>query len=216
MEEERELRRAQSWHAEKKIKETIRAINQRNMTGLYAKDKDTALKAILRRIPKDATVSHGGSFTLKELGIVDILEKGDYRYLRKDVGSVYADEARWKDFSSDIYLTSVNAVTREGELIAMDGFGNRAACLFFGPKKLLVVAGKNKIVDTLEEGIKRIKEYVAPVHAKRRHWDLPCTRMGQCVDCRSQERICNKLAVLEYERDKTRTTVILINEDLGI
>ncbi len=216
MEEERELRKAQNWHAEKRIKETIRAIHQKNMTGVYAKDKEAAIKAILRRVPKDATVSHGGSFTLRELGIVDLLEKGAYRYLRKGAGSAYADETQWKDFSSDVYLTSVNAVTRGGDLIALDGFGNRAACLFFGPKKLLVVAGRNKIVDTLEDGMKRIREYVAPVHAKRRHWDLPCTRAGRCVDCRSQERICNKLAVLQYERDKTRTTVILVNEDLGI
>ena len=216
MKEERELRKAQSWHEEKRMKETIRAINQNNMTGIYAKDKKTAINEILKRIPKGATVSHGGSFTLRELGIIDILEKGDYRYLRKDAGSIYSDDARLRELSSDIYLTSVNAITMEGELIAMDGFGNRAACLLFGPKKLLVIAGKNKIVDTLQDGIRRIKEYVAPVHAKRRNWDLPCTAVGKCVDCRSKERICNKLAILQYERIKTRTTVILVKADLGI
>ena len=216
MEEERDLRKAQSWHDEKRMKETLQAINQRNMTGIYAKDNRTAVKAILKRIPQGATVSHGGSFTLKELGIIDIIAKGEYRYLRKDVGSLYSDEDRLRELSSDIYLTSVNAITMAGELIAMDGFGNRAACLLFGPKKLLIVAGKNKIVDTLEDGIKRIKEYVAPIHAKRRNWNLPCTKVGKCVDCRRQERICNKLAILQYEQTKTRTTVILVNEDLGI
>jgi len=98
----------------------------------------------------------------------------------------------------------------------MDGFGNRAACLLFGPKKVIVVAGKNKLVGTMEDGIKRIREYVAPVHAKRRGWNLPCTKSGTCADCKDPIRICNKLAVLQYERDRDRTTVIIVGEDLGI
>jgi hypothetical protein len=113
-------------------------------------------------------------------------------------------------------LTSVNAITTAGELMALDGIGNRIASLLFGPRKVVVVAGKNKIVNTLDDGIRRIKEYAAPIHAKRRGWDLPCTKTGRCVDCRDPRRICNKLAVLQYERDRERITVILVGEDLGI
>ncbi|OGP62573.1 MAG: hypothetical protein A2170_09080 [Deltaproteobacteria bacterium RBG_13_53_10] len=218
MNEETKLAEAKRWHFETKIEETLKAIHQNNMEGIYAKDREEALNEILKRIPPNATVSHGGSHTLQEVGINEILMKGEYHYLRREIATNEEQEhdIQIKGFSSDVYLTSVNAITTAGELIALDGFGNRVACLLFGPRKVLVVAGKNKIVDTLDDGIRRIKEYVAPIHAKRRGWDLPCTKTGTCVDCRDPRRICNKLAVLQYERNRGRTTVILVGEDLGI
>jgi L-lactate utilization protein LutC len=218
MEEQRELIKAKRWHFEKEIEETLKSIRKNNMEGIYAKDKEAALKEVLKRIPKNATVSHGGSFTLRELGMIEILKKGEYRYLREKITQRHSvtDDMRLEDFSSDVFLTSVNAITLEGELIAMDGFGNRVACLLFGPKKVVVIAGKNKIVKNLEDGMNRIREYAAPIHAKRRNWDLPCTKVGKCVDCKDPGRICNKIGILKYERDKERTTVILVGEDLGI
>jgi hypothetical protein len=218
MDEDKKLIEAKRWHLEKLMQETVNAINRNNMEGIYVRDRKEALNEILKRIPPNATVSHGGSYTLQELGITDILKKGDYRYLRREIPANEEEEhsIRIKSFSSDYYLTSANAITTAGELIALDGLGNRVACLLFGPQKVLVVAGKNKIVATIEDGIKRIKEYVAPIHAKRRGWDLPCTKTGTCVDCRDPRRICNKLAILQHERNRGRTTVILVGEDLGI
>ena len=218
MDEEKKLTEARHWHAEKRIEETLRAINKNNMEGVYARDRREALNEILKRIPPNATVTHGGSYTLQEIGIKEILRKGRYRYLMGEVPANGGEEhdIQIKGFSSDVYLTSVNAITTAGELIALDGIGNRVSSLFFGPRKVLVVAGKNKIVNSLDDGIRRLKEYVAPVHAKRRGWDLPCTKTGTCVECRDPKRICNKLAVLQYERDRERTTVILVGKDLGI
>jgi hypothetical protein len=218
MDEEKKLIEARQWHAEKCIEETLHALNKNNMEGVYARDRREALNEILQRIPSNATVTHGGSYTLQEIGIKEILRKGHYRYLMGEVPANGGEEhdIQIKGFSSDVYLTSVNAITTAGELIALDGIGNRVSSLFFGPRKVLVVAGKNKIVSTLDDGIRRIKEYAAPVHAKRRGWDLPCAKAGTCVDCRDPKRICNKLAVLQYERDRERTTVILVGEDLGI
>ncbi|MCJ7596993.1 MAG: lactate utilization protein [Desulfobacterales bacterium] len=217
MDETKKLSDALRWHNEKRIRETLAAIKRNNMSGIYVKSREAALKEILLRIPKGASVSHGGSRTLKELGIDEFLNKGGYEYLLANASwDVGTRESRLRDFGCDVFLTSVNAITLRGELIALDGFGNRAACLLFGPRKLLVIAGKNKIVETLEDGIKRIKDYVAPVHARRRGQNLPCAKAGRCVDCRSPVRICNKLAVLQYERDSDRTTVILVGEDLGI
>ena len=218
MHEEKALNEARQWHSGKKIDETLNSLRRNNMEGLYVENREAALGEILKRIPPNATVSHGGSYTLQELGIKDILSNGEYRYVRRETATNEKEEhdIHIKGFSSDVYLTSVNAITTAGELIALDGFGNRVACLLFGPRKVVVVAGKNKIVDTLDDGIRRIKEYAAPIHAKRRGWDLPCTKTGTCVDCRDPRRICNKLAVLQYERDRGRTTVILVGEDLGI
>jgi hypothetical protein len=217
MNETKKLADARRWHFEKRMEEALSAINKNNMTGIYVRNKKAALKEILGRIPKNATVSHGGSRTLQELRMDEVLNKGDCRYLLTnapwDKGT---RESRLRDFSCDVFLTSVNAITLKGELVVLDGFGNRAACLLFGPDKVLVVAGRNKIVATLEDAIRRVREYVAPIHAKRRGWDVPCIKSGKCVDCRSQMRICNKLAVLQYERDPDRTTVIMVGEDLGI
>jgi len=218
MDEEKKWIEARQWHAEKRIEETLRAINKNNMEGVYARDRREALNEILKRIPPNATVTHGGSYTLQEIGITDILRNGEYRYLRREVPANEREDrdVQIKGFSSDVYLTSVNAITTAGELIALDGIGNRVSSLFFGPRKVVVVAGKNKIVNSLDDGIRRLKEYAAPLHAKRRGWDLPCTKTGTCVECRDPKRICNKLAVLQYERDRERTTVILVGEDLGI
>jgi L-lactate utilization protein LutB len=209
---------AKRWHLEQLMTETIEAINQNNMEAVYAQDKGSAVDEIIKRIPEGAAVTHGGSYTLHEVGIIDILRKGKFRYLRQDIGTSdgVLHEVQMTGFSSDVYLTSVNAITRKGELVALDGTGNRVACLFFGPQKVIVVAGKNKIVDNVESALRRIKEYVAPVHARRRGWNLPCAKTGKCEECRSERRICNKLAVLSYERVKSRITVILVGEDLGI
>jgi hypothetical protein len=218
MHEEKALNEARHWHSGKKIEETLNSLRRNNMEGLYVENREAALGEILKRIPPSATVSHGGSYTLQEIGINEILRKGEYRYLRRDIPANEREDhdVQIKSLSSDVYLTSVNAITTAGELMALDGIGNRIASLLFGPRKVVVVAGKNKIVNTLDDGIRRIKEYVAPVHAKRRGWDLPCTKTGRCVDCRDPRRICNKLAVLQYERDRERITVILVGEDLGI
>jgi hypothetical protein len=217
MDEERKLAGALRWHIEERIRKTLKAIENNNMTGIYVRTREAALEEIKARIPKRASVSHGGSRTLQQLGIDGVLNKGAYRYLLANASwNKGTRESRLRDFASDIFLTSVNAITLKGELIALDGFGNRAACLLFGPKKVIVIAGKNKLVGTLEDGIERIREYVAPIHAKRRGWNVPCTKAGKCVDCRNRMRICNKLAVLQYERDAGRTTVIIVGEDLGI
>jgi LUD domain len=217
MNDAEKLSDALRWHIEERIRETLTAINKNNMTGIYVRSREAALEEISSRIPKKASVSHGGSRTLQELGIDEVLNKGGYKYLLANASwDKGTRESRLRDFSCDVFLTSVNAITLRGELIALDGFGNRAACLLFGPRKVIVVAGKNKLVGTLEDGIKRIREYVAPIHAKRRGWNVPCTKAGRCADCRNPMRICNKLAVLQYERDRDRTTVILVGEDLGI
>ncbi len=217
MDETKNLVDARQWYVEEQIGKAVAALQKNNVAGIYVRDKTAAVSEILTRIPAGSSVSHGGSRTLMELKIDEVLTKAAYRYLRAGASwEPGTRESRLMDFSCDFFLTSVNAMTLKGELMALDGFGNRAACLLFGPRRVIVVAGKNKIVETMEDGIKRIRNYVAPIHAKRRGWDLPCTKAAGCIDCRSPVRICNKLAVLQYERDPERTTVIIVGEDLGI
>lgn len=210
-------RLSKEWYFKKLIESTLIAITKNNMTGVFAEKKESVVHEIMKRIPKGGTVTHGGSLTVEELGLADKLLEGNFNYLRRD-RPIEPDvgEIRRKAFYADVYLTSVNAVTKDGKLVAIDGFGNRTAAILFGPKKVIVVAGKNKIVETLDDALKRIKKYVAPVHAKRRGLDLPCAKTGKCVDCKTEKRICNKMMIVEYEREKDRITVILVGEDLGI
>jgi L-lactate utilization protein LutB len=213
----KKVRFSKEWYFKKLIEDTITGLKRNNIAGVFTKNKEDAINEIMKRIPERGTVTHGGSLTIEELGVANKLLEGNYNFLRRnrpaesDLG-----EIRRKAFYADVYLTSVNAITKDGMLIAIDGFGNRTAAIMFGPKKVIVVAGKNKIVETLDDAFKRIEHYAAPLHAKRRGWNLPCTETGKCVDCKTERRICNKVSIVKYEREKNRITVILVAENLGL
>lgn len=202
------------WHSEQRISKTMKSLKKNNMSPVFVESAAEAVETVMTRIPVGASVTHGGSRTLEQLGIKEQLASGNYNYLKTTRQD--PDDIRRKAFFADVYLTSVNAITLEGNLLVVDGFGNRAAALAFGPTRVLVIAGKNKIVDSMDDAFNRIRNYAAPIHAKRRGWDLPCGREGRCTYCKSPARICNKFMVVEYERDPKRIVVILVGEDLGI
>src|SRR4030043_1109254 len=133
MKEEDKLGDVKQWHLEKRIEETINALNRNNMEGIFAKDREAALNEIFKRIPPKVPVSHGGSYTLIELGVTEILNRGEYQYLRRNMpaGDLSLHEVQTESLFSDVYLTSVNAVTTAGELVVMDSPGYGAATLFF-------------------------------------------------------------------------------------
>ena len=201
------------------VQEVITALRKRQMEGAFVPNKEEALKTVLSLIPEGSKVGYGGSLTLDELGIKEALKKGNYQLV--DRGRPGASEAemfalRRESLLTDVFLCSTNALTRDGKMVNIDGSGNRLAALTFGPKKVIVVAGINKIVDDVERGLERVRNYAAPLHARRRGWDLPCAKTGRCVDCRSPRRICCTVTVTEYQREKDRVTVILVGETLGI
>ena len=217
MDEEKALNEARHWHSMKKIEETLNSLRKNNMEGLYVEDREAALGEILKRIPPNATVYPRGILHAARNWNQGNSAQGAIPLLEGEIPVSGGEEhdIQIKGFSSDVYLTSVNAITTAGELIALDGLGTGSHACFRPPQG---IGGGREKQDRqqLDDGIRRLKEYVAPVHAKRRGWDLPCTKTGTCVDCRDPRRICNKLAVLQYERDRERTTVILVGEDLGI
>ena len=201
------------------VQEVITALKKRQMEAAFVPNKEEALKTVLSLIPEGSKVGYGGSLTLDELGIKEALKKGNYQLI--DRGKSGASEAevfslRREGLLSDVFLCSTNALTRDGKMVNIDGSGNRLAALTFGPEKVIVVAGINKIVDHVEQGLERVRNYVAPLHARRRSWDLPCAKTGRCMDCRSPRRICCTVTVTEYQRVKDRVTVILVGETLGI
>lgn len=206
------------WVNECRINRTIEALKKNNMNGYLAKDKEEIIDIIESIISKGDVVSCGGSMSLFEAGVIEYLRNGKYEFLDRykeglsgeDIGKIYRDS-----FFADAYFTSSNAITEEGELYNVDGNGNRVAAMLFGPKKVIVVVGVNKIVKDIDEAIKRNREIAAPANAKRLNRATPCAKLGYCMDCNSNDRICNEYTIIKRQGNKDRIHVIFLNEELG-
>lgn len=181
----------------------------------YVESIEECRMLVNQLIHKNNVVSHGGSVTLSECGILDLLKE------RKDI--VYLDRSNCEDvqklyrevFSADIYLTSVNALTKEGELYNVDGNGNRVAAMLFGPKKVIVIAGINKIVENVEEAVKRVQQIAAVKNNIRLNTDNPCVKTGTCVHCRSANKLCREYTLITSSAIDKRIHIIVVNEELG-
>ncbi len=217
--EKEQLVEAGKWYREAMASRVIAALKKNNITGIYVETKEEARKLLLSMIPEGSKVAQGGSLSLTQAGIIDVLRQGDYHFLdrlKPGLTEAETEALRRESLLSDVYLMSTNALTLDGKLVNIDGYGNRVAALSYGPLKVIVLAGINKIVPDQEAAIQRIKNYVAPVHARRRNRPVPCAKTGVCVDCRAPERSCNILSVIEHQRDKERITVIICGEELGL
>jgi len=204
---------------EKQVERTISALKKNNFEALFVPDAKAALEEVMRRIPDGATVGVGGSVTLNQIGLLDALGKRNVRLIwpfqqaRNDEERI---ELVRKSFSSDIFLSSTNAVTEDGKLFNVDATGNRVGAMFIGPKSVIVISGVNKIVKDIEAAEKRVKEWTAPQNAKRLKRKTPCVETGVCADCSSPDRICNIYVTLAKRPSRTDVIIILVGERLGI
>lgn len=197
----------------RKIKSIIKSLEKRNMKGYYCEDANAARQQILALIGKGDVVSWGGSATLDQIGI------------KKDLSNVIdamsvpperAYEERRKTLTADVYLTSTNAVTMDGELVNIDGVGNRVAAMCFGPSKVIVVAGANKIAENEEAAIARIKTDACPPNCIRLGKQTPCALTGKCGQCLAPgQTICSYTVITRFNSIPDRVHVILVNEVLG-
>lgn len=206
------------WYMEKRIDRTIKNLNRRNMDGLFVKDKNELIALLKKLIDDNSTVGVGDSMTLFETGVIDFLRKGDYVFLDKYRDGITSEEKKeiyLKNFSANTFMCSTNALTEDGELYNIDGNGSRVAPMLYGPKQVILVAGINKIVKDIEEAEKRVRNYAAPIDAKRLNKDTPCTTLGYCVDCKSPNRICNDFTIIRGQFIKNRIKVIIVGEQLG-
>ncbi len=206
------------WYKEKLIDRTIKNLNKRNMKGFFVKNKSELIKLLEEFIDEKSTVGVGDSMTLFETGVIDILRKGDYVFLdkyREGVTSEEKKEIYLQNFSADTFMCSTNALTEDGELYNIDGNGSRVAPMIYGPKQVIIVAGINKIVKNIDEAERRVRNYAAPIDAKRLKKDTPCTTLGYCVDCKSPNRICNDFTIIRGQFIKDRIKIIIVGEQLG-
>lgn len=205
------------WFLEKQVERTIKNLAKHNIEGIYV-DRAEVIDKVKELVEEGSTIGCGDSITLEELGIFDFFRKGNYNFLDKyeiGIGSEGRREIYIKNFSADVFITGTNALTEKGEIINIDGNGSRVAPMIYGPKKVIILVGVNKLVKDYEEGIKRVRNYAAPVDAKRLNKNTPCAEHGICVDCSSNERICNSFVTITSQFDKERIKVIIVKDKLG-
>ncbi|MFC1937974.1 lactate utilization protein [Chloroflexota bacterium] len=210
---------AEEWYKETLAGRVINSLEKNNMTAIYVKTKEEALEKALSMIPKGSEVGHGGSLTLEQIGMMDALRKGDFRFIDRRKPGLSEDEMdrlRRDSLLTDVFLMSTNALTIDGKLVNIDGTGNRVAALCYGPSKVIIIAGINKIVPDQEAAIQRIKNYVTPIQVKRQGHVSPCAKTGMCIDCHMAQRACNIVTIIEHQRQKDRITVIICGEELGL
>ena len=200
------------------IDKTLAALNKKRFIAVYAKNAQEARQYVLSQVGKKDTVGMGGSMTLPETGILDtLLARGNTVYSRvvADMLGQDPDEARKKGMAADVYLTSTNAVTLGGDLINIDGTGNRTAAMFYGPDRVIVVAGRNKIAENPNAAVARIKREACPKNARRLGLSTPCALTGKCTDCDSPQRMCNVVVRIQYPTRGKEIHVVLIDGDFG-
>lgn len=200
----------------------VEALKKRHFDAVFCSTKEDALNKALEYITKEDTVAWGGSMTLNEIGLTEYLENNGYKTINRD--NAPTPEAKLKcaqdSFLSDVFLMSANAVSEDGQLVNIDGLGNRVAALAFGPKIVIVIAGMNKVSKTLEDAYTRARTYAAPCNLQRINdvygkCNTPCALTGSCADCKSSDSICAQIITTRLCRPEGRIKVILVNEELG-
>ena len=210
-----------------RMEKTKNALENNNMTAYTVKTKEEAADIVRSLLKKGDVIASGGSVTLNQCGITDIIKSPDYIYLdRNSVAPDKTAEIFRKSFSADVYLCSSNAITENGELYNVDGNSNRVAAIAYGPKSVIIIAGYNKIVRNIEEASNRVKKTAAPANTVRLQCDTYCSKSGECAaftkesqditsGCSSDERICCNFLISAKQRHKGRIKVILVAENLG-
>lgn len=196
----------------------IKNLEKRRMNGFYCADKESAIAKVLELIPAGSSVGWGGSMTLKENGFFDALADANaYQIIDRDTAKTKEEEKKiYSDIcAANVFLMSTNAITLEGELVNVDGRGNRVSFLCYGPDKVIVVAGMNKVVTDVEDGIKRVRNMAAPPNCVRLNKKTPCAVTGTCADCYSPDCICAQTVVTRLSFYPGRINVILVGEELG-
>lgn len=206
------------------MEDTLKNLLANNFDAKLAENNNTVKKIVLSSISKNAIVGVGDSATIRQIGIVEELEKRGIRVLNPFSRELTIDAAKTMvrdDISRQIFLCDVlvsgtNAVTVDGKLVNIDAVGNRVASMIFGPRKVIVVAGRNKIVKDVDEALYSIKNLIAPFHARTKGFATPCAQTGKCSDCSAPKRICSVISIIEKRPWRTEISVILVNEDLGL
>lgn len=212
---------------DKIIEKTMKNLERNNIKPYFVETKQDVLPLVKSLMNKGESVSNGGSMTMVECGLFDLVENGDYDFIdRRGLQGEDVRQSYIRAYGADNYICSSNAVTENGELYNVDGNSNRVSCIVYGPRQVIMIVGKNKIVPTIDDAINRVKTKAAPPNCVRLSCETPCAKTGHCISldmddeyicagCQSAGRICCNYVVSAKQRHKDRIKLIIVNEDLG-
>lgn len=210
------------------LKRTMENLESNNFETFFVANKEGVVPLVKALVPAGSVVSNGGSVSLQQCGVMDLLRSGDYQFIDRETAKTPKEtqEIYRQAYCSDTYFCSSNAVTENGELYNVDGNSNRISCIAYGPEQVIMVVGVNKIVKNTDEAINRVKTVCAPENCKRLGIKNYCAGMGECISlkeksptlcdgCKTQTRICCNYLISAKQRHKNRIKIILVGEEIG-
>ena len=203
----------EKWYTNQRIQRTMVALEKNGFQTFFMSTRSEALEKVLSLIPPNAKVGIGGSVTLREINLIEALNaRGNkvfqhWQQPEKKVATIMREQ-----LNSDVFLASSNAVTEDGKLVNIDKAGNRVAAMIFGPRKVILIIGMNKIVKDVDEGIWRARNVAAPMNARRRGDKTPCATTGMCTDCDTPDRVCRIITIMEKKPSRSDISIILVGE----
>lgn len=208
------------WFYRARAEAVAKVLQKNRMNATIVDDSAAAVEAVMGMIPPGSSVGMGGSMTLVQTGLLQRLRATEQVELLDRFAEGLSPEQTMAvmraSLTADVFISGVNAITEQGELVYVDCNGNRVAGVLFGPKKVIIITGCNKIVPNLAYAQERIRHFVAPANAKRLGRNTPCAETGQCQDCSSPARICNNTVVVHKQADAERLHVVMISQELGL
>ena len=203
---------------EKRGQLLVKNLRNRHFDAWYCPTKEAALEKALSLIPEGASIGWGGCMSAQQIGLIDAIRSGNFRPIDREKCETPAErEQAMKDaLFADVFLTGANGLSLDGQMVNIDGTGNRVAAIIYGPREVLVIAGMNKVCDDLQQAIDRARQVAAPLNMQRFLKDTPCAATGVCGDCKKEGCICNQIVITRHCRPVGRIKFILVGEDLGL
>ena len=202
---------------EKRAQILVKNLRSRHFDACYCPDRETALKKALQWFPENASVGWGGALSAQQIGLIDAVKEGPYQPLDRETTKTPEERAMMmkRCLTADVFLTGANAISMDGQMVNIDGIGNRVAAIVYGPDTVIVIAGMNKVTDTLEDAVRRARTVAAPMNNQRFANQNPCKATGSCADCKCADSICNQILITRNCRPAGRIKFILVGEVLG-
>ena len=202
---------------EKRAQVLVKNLESRHFEAYYCPDSASALAKALELIPEGASVGWGGALSAQQIGLIDAVKSGSFAAIDRDAATTPEErtQALKRCLTADVFLCGANALSLDGQMVNIDGTGNRVAAIAYGPDTILVIAGMNKVCDTLDDAVTRARTVAAPMNKQRFPFKTPCEVTGACADCKSEESICNQILITRNCRPAGRIKFVLVGEELG-
>ena len=203
---------------EKRGQILVKNLKSRHFDAFYYPDVASALEKALELIPEGASVGWGGALSAQQIGLIDAVKNGNYAAIDRDAAKTPEERNALlkRCLTADVFLSGANALSLDGEMVNIDGTGNRVAAIVYGPETVLVIAGMNKVCDTLDDAVTRARTVAAPMNKQRFDTPTPCAVTGACADCKSEACICNQILITRNCRPAGRIKFVLVGEELGL